>query len=158
MSVQGRVPTYNDDLWGTKTTEAGSWSRTFTPDQGFGHRAVDSLQTLGKSLSSSHKPRVSDHTSFQNNVSVRKYHCCSAGQKRMLTPACHHADSLSPTGSSSPVPCGWSSAFCLLLTPVLHPWSSVKWVLTDNNPRQHCSSQASSPFRDSSLTLKQVGV
>lgn len=49
MPVQGRVPTYNDDLWGTKTTKAGSWSRIFTPDQGFGHRAVDSLQTLGKS-------------------------------------------------------------------------------------------------------------
>lgn len=85
---------------------------------GSGHRAVDSLPTLGKSLSSSHKPRVSNHTSFQNNVSVRKHHCCLAAEKHIHKQQAS-AKSLSITGASFPVPLvdGHLPGFCLLTHP-----------------------------------------
>lgn len=47
--------------------EAGTRSWTFTPNEGFGHGAVGSLQTLGEPLNFLLKPSMSDHTSLQNS-------------------------------------------------------------------------------------------
>ena len=124
IQVQGRVPTYNDDLSGTKTTKVGFWVRPSHQTRALGI-GLWTVFKLWESLWVLHTSSECLITCHSRTMLVSE-NTAAAQQDRITSQesVLPHKDSLRPTGSSFPAPCWRASAFWLLLSPVLQPWSS----------------------------------